>query len=276
MSQGRGAPLAGSVIQGCFLGGRPPLSPAPLPAAALQRKPAASGAGRSDVFLSPESRCRPAGGPGEPLPAPLRRQMESFFAASFADVRVHQGPQAAAIGALAYTQGANLFFARGQYDPGTPRGQKLLGHELAHVLQQRAGRVRNPFGSGVAVVQDRELEAEADRLGQRAALHRPAAPARLAEPARNRPPCTGRPLPPAGGLRRLPPRAVQCMRKGAPTKARSRTPGIRRFGRRHHRGDEPLQRARRPAVRSGSSRAAASMLKKRRSITCRRWSTRAS
>jgi GNAT superfamily N-acetyltransferase len=50
---------------------------------------------------------------------------------------------------------------------------------LAHVVQQRAGRVRNPLGSGIAVVQDHALEAEADRLGQHAAAHRVTAQAKL-------------------------------------------------------------------------------------------------
>lgn len=98
--------------------------------------------------------------------------MESFFNTSFADVRVHVGAQASSIGALAFTHGSNLYFAPGQYNPGTPQGQQLLGHELTHVVQQRAGRVRNPFGSGVAVVQDRGMEAEADRMGMLAASHR--------------------------------------------------------------------------------------------------------
>ena len=48
----------------------------------------------------------------------------------------------------------------------------MLGHELAHVVQQRTGRVKNPLGSGIAVVQDHALEAEADRLGRHAAAHR--------------------------------------------------------------------------------------------------------
>ena len=39
-------------------------------------------------------------------------------------------------------------------------------------MQQRAGRVRNPFGSGVAVVQDPGLEAEAERMGVRVAMLR--------------------------------------------------------------------------------------------------------
>jgi hypothetical protein len=46
----------------------------------------------------------------------------------------------------------------------------LLAHELVHVVQQRAGRVSNPFGGGVAVVQDQALEAEADRLGRQAVM----------------------------------------------------------------------------------------------------------
>jgi ribosomal protein S18 acetylase RimI-like enzyme len=66
----------------------------------------------------------------------------------------------------------DIHFASGQYNPHTPHGQSLLGHELTHVVQQRAGRVANPFGSGVAVVQDQALEAEADRMGRAAATHR--------------------------------------------------------------------------------------------------------
>jgi hypothetical protein len=50
---------------------------------------------------------------------------------------------------------------------------------LAHVVQQRAGRVRNPLGSGLAVVQDKALEAEADRLGRQAAAHRVKVQAKL-------------------------------------------------------------------------------------------------
>jgi hypothetical protein len=111
---------------------------------------------------------------GQPLPVNVRQKMESFFGASFSDVRVHVGPQASAIGALAFTQGSHIHFAPGQYNPSSPQGQQVLGHELAHVVQQRAGRVRNPYGTGVAVVQDRHLESEADQMGMRAAAHQAA------------------------------------------------------------------------------------------------------
>jgi ribosomal protein S18 acetylase RimI-like enzyme len=110
---------------------------------------------------------------GQKLPIVVRQKMESFFGADFSDVQVHIGPEASAIGALAFTQGANIHFAPGQYNPNSHFGQQLLGHELTHVMQQRAGRVRNPFGSGIAVVQDPALEAEAEHMGTQAAMHVP-------------------------------------------------------------------------------------------------------
>jgi len=107
---------------------------------------------------------------GLPLPDEVRAKMETAFSADFSDVRVHIGHEASSLGAIAYTWGTNIHFAPGQYNPHTLQGQKLLGHELWHVLQQKSGRVRNPFGGGVAVVQDHALEAEADRMGVKAAL----------------------------------------------------------------------------------------------------------
>ena len=107
---------------------------------------------------------------GLPLPDDVRSKMETAFSADFSDVRVHIGREASSLGAIAYTWGTNIHFAPGQYNPHTLQGQKLLGHELWHVLQQKSGRVKNPFGGGVAVVQDHALEAEADRMGIKAAL----------------------------------------------------------------------------------------------------------
>lgn len=152
-----------AVIQGRFLAAGPRL-PAPRGAGAVQRQ----AAGHAQPL--PPGLVRMGGG-GRPLPDGVRQKMETFFKADFSDVRVHVGSEAPAIGALAFTLGSSLYFAPGQYNPDTPHGQQLLGHELTHVLQQRAGRVRNPFGSGIAVVQDPSLEAEADRMGMRAASH---------------------------------------------------------------------------------------------------------
>jgi len=167
----------------------PPPAPFARAAGAAQMRPAAPIPGRSGVLQGsfrgamrlvqpsggsnaarlPDGMTLPSGG-GTPLPDAVRQKMEGFFKSKFDDIRIHVGPQAPAIGAVAFTIGSQIFFAPGQYQPGSPNGQALLGHELAHVVQQRAGRVRNPFGGGIAVVQDHALEREADEMGRRAAL----------------------------------------------------------------------------------------------------------
>jgi len=167
----------GSVIQGFFPNGVSYLAGR---GATLQRLVSAKG----DAFGLPTHTPPFAQQGGQPLPAAVRQQMESSFGASFADVRIHVDARAASIGALACTSGSHVYFGPGHYDPLSARGRQMLGHELAHVLQQRTGRVRNPFGSGVAVVHDAVLEAEARRLAQRAAAHVWTAPqkARVGQP----------------------------------------------------------------------------------------------
>ncbi|PTL76673.1 DUF4157 domain-containing protein [Vitiosangium sp. GDMCC 1.1324] len=110
-----------------------------------------------------------AGRTGQPLPEPLRAKMETAFGHDFAQVRVHENGNAAALGATAYTRGHDLHFAPGRYQPETQSGQALIGHELTHVVQQRAGHVAIPQGKGAPINADPGLEAEADRQGARAA-----------------------------------------------------------------------------------------------------------
>jgi Domain of unknown function (DUF4157) len=109
---------------------------------------------------------------GKPLPDEVRAHMELAFGADFSRVRVHTGPQAERIGAIAFTTGNDIYFAPGRFQPNTVQGKLLIGHELAHVVQQRQGRVRNAQGVRVAVVQDRALEAEADRMARHVATQR--------------------------------------------------------------------------------------------------------
>ena len=108
------------------------------------------------------------------LPGATRAKMEGAFDASFANVRVHEGAEAPAIGAQAYTQGADIHFAPGAYAPGTAAGDQLIGHELAHVVQQREGRVgATTQAKGLEVNDDDHLEREADSWGDRAARGEP-------------------------------------------------------------------------------------------------------
>lgn len=174
--------MSGRVIQGRFLSSGPRLAGGARQTSL--RPGTAQPMAQGNARPLPDGILRGGAG-GRPLPESVRRKMESFFQTDFSDVRVHVGAEAPSIGALAFTLGSNLYFAPGQYNPDSPQGQQLLGHELTHVVQQRSGRVRNPFGSGIAVVQDHALEAEADRLGQRAASH-VAAPSVQAKMVSNR------------------------------------------------------------------------------------------
>ena len=79
-------------------------------------------------------------GPGRPLDSQTRQRMESAFGDSFGHVQVHAGPEAAAetraYSAQALTVGQHIAFAPGNYRPGTPVGDAMLAHELAHTIQQ--------------------------------------------------------------------------------------------------------------------------------------------
>lgn len=61
----------------------------------------------------------------------------------FSRVRIHTdsraGESARAIHARAYTVGDHIVFSPGAFAPHTPAGQRLLTHELAHVVQQSGG-----------------------------------------------------------------------------------------------------------------------------------------
>jgi hypothetical protein len=78
-------------------------------------------------------------GPGEALPDETRAHFESRMGHDFARVRVHRDAAAAkAVGAHAFTVGNDIVFGAGKYQPATPEGRVLLGHELTHVVQQSA------------------------------------------------------------------------------------------------------------------------------------------
>ncbi|MFN3461299.1 MAG: DUF4157 domain-containing protein [Oceanibaculum sp.] len=154
-----------SVIQGRFRAGA-------VPGSVIQRH------GGGEAFQVPAAMAARLGmaAGGQPLPPTIQRHMEGVLGVPLGDVRVRVGPEASALGAVAFTMGSTIHFAPGRYDPGSRQGLQLLGHELAHVVQQRQGRVANPFGSGIAVVSDRALEAQADAIGIKAAMAAGAAP----------------------------------------------------------------------------------------------------
>lgn len=105
------------------------------------------------------------------IPGEVKQKMENSLGSDFSSVRVHpESAKAPEVGALAYTQGTDIHFAPGQFKPDTSTGQQLLGHELAHVVQQQKGLVQPTAEiGGIAINDDSALEHEADVLGNKAA-----------------------------------------------------------------------------------------------------------
>jgi hypothetical protein len=81
-----------------------------------------------------------ARGGGQPLASTTRKPMEQAFGADFGGVKIHTDSRAdtlnRAVQARAFTSGQDLFFRNGEFDPTSHSGQKLLAHELTHVMQQ--------------------------------------------------------------------------------------------------------------------------------------------
>ncbi|MER6187917.1 DUF4157 domain-containing protein [Streptomyces sp. NPDC001652] len=80
---------------------------------------------------------------GHPLDPGVRHLMEARFGHDFSRVRIHDDTGSAAVarslGARAFTVGESVYFAAGRYDPHGTAGQRLIAHELAHVVQQSGG-----------------------------------------------------------------------------------------------------------------------------------------
>ena len=102
--------------------------------------------GTDDSFTASaevEDRLQAARGRGEPLPRPVRADMEARFGADLGRVRVHADGEAAQLSrelrARAFTHGTDIYFGAGRYSPTTTDGRRLLAHELTHVLQQGGG-----------------------------------------------------------------------------------------------------------------------------------------
>ena len=104
--------------------------------------------------------------PGAPLPATERARFEGSLGVDLGAVRVHTGPAseaaAAAVSARAFTIGDDIHFAAGQLAPGTPAGDHLLAHEVAHTVQQGGGAPHAQARLEVSTPDD-PAEHEADR-----------------------------------------------------------------------------------------------------------------
>jgi len=106
------------------------------------------------------------------LPNAIQSKMERSFNQDFSGVNIHKNSsKAIQLKAQAFTQGNDIHFAPGRFDPYSTEGQNLIGHELTHVVQQRNGRVSpiHSLANGLALNNQAHLEQEADVFGQKAA-----------------------------------------------------------------------------------------------------------
>jgi hypothetical protein len=87
------------------------------------------------------------------------------------DVRVHTDENAdrlnRSVSARAFATGTDVYFAKGEYSPGSAQGDKLIAHELAHVVQQRGAAQSGPLTvSQPGDAMENEADDVADTISQ--------------------------------------------------------------------------------------------------------------
>src|SRR5450432_2211630 len=80
-------------------------------------------------------------GTSRPLERSTQSRMEGLFGTSLSGIRIHDDHAASSLAdrwnAKAITRGSDIYFGSGFYRPDHFEGRRLLGHEIAHSLQQR-------------------------------------------------------------------------------------------------------------------------------------------
>lgn len=107
------------------------------------KHPETSSAGPAGSHSTPqdvETHIQPGSSLGEPLDIGINDEMSRNIGVDFSNVRIHTDEPAAylntRLNARAFTYGSDIFFNKGEYDPHSSTGKKLLAHELTHVVQQ--------------------------------------------------------------------------------------------------------------------------------------------
>ncbi len=122
-------------------------------------------------------------GVGAPRPQsevrPSHTALHGAPPANFFDVRLH--PDAAEVTAplqaKAVTRGQDVYFHPGQFQPGTPQGEALIAHELAHTLQTRRSAGAGSGSDSFISQPGDAFEKNADALARGETAHALAAPA---------------------------------------------------------------------------------------------------
>ena len=109
----------------------------------VQRQATSDPLGGTDVDPNVQSQIDSKRGGGQALGEREATSFSSAYGVDLSGVRVHADSQADALSrslqADAFTTGNDVFFRGGQYKPGTSEGDRLIGHELAHVATESGG-----------------------------------------------------------------------------------------------------------------------------------------
>ncbi|MEL6559623.1 MAG: DUF4157 domain-containing protein [Bacteroidota bacterium] len=123
--------------------------------------------GNGDGFASPqvESGIQNSKGGGSPLPNDVVSEMGNKIGADFSNVRTHTDSNAVQmnqeLGAKAFAHQNDIYFNKGQYNPSSPGGKRLLAHELTHTVQQQNNpQIQRDFieNSVSAYLKEQELQ----------------------------------------------------------------------------------------------------------------------
>ncbi|MEL7002527.1 MAG: DUF4157 domain-containing protein [Bacteroidota bacterium] len=110
-----------------------------IPRQTIQRLPSLHSSA-IEVPSDLSKKLRQRNGKGKPLERKPRKTMEKAFGRDFSKVRIHTGLEAndlsQILNARAFTLGRDIFFNKNEYKPNSLEGQRLLAHELTHVVQQ--------------------------------------------------------------------------------------------------------------------------------------------
>lgn len=105
-------------------------------------------------------------GPGQALPAAERAYFEHRLGTGLGPIRVHpDAPAAQEMGARGFAAGRDIAIAPGHWRPGTEPFRQLLGHEIAHTIQQGQSGPAVQLDDPTPPLKETKAEAAADALG---------------------------------------------------------------------------------------------------------------
>ena len=111
-------------------------------------------------------------GGGKSLDPGIQEGMGQSMGHDFGGVQVHTSPEADSLSrqlhARAFTTGQDIFFREGTYNPASSDGQKLIAHELTHVVQQSGGGTGTSLGRMTVHGSNDSFEQEADSVADKA------------------------------------------------------------------------------------------------------------